>query len=213
MAALELTGLSLEEFLDRLASGAPTPGGGAAAALTGALAAALVSMACNLTLGRDKFADVEPQIRGVLERSEELRAYLRSGVPADAAAFEAVMAAYRLPRGSEAEQARRSAAIQEATREAALPPLEVAERCASVLSLADELVPICNPNGVSDVAVAALLAGTAIEEAAANVEINLRSIDDERFVTDLRQRLAPLRLGRQERVEEVVRAADARSGS
>lgn len=207
MTEADLSALSVSEFLDRLASGDPTPGGGSAAALAGALAASLVSMVCNLTLGREKFATAEEAVRGILGRSEDLRSALREGVQADAAAYGALMAAYRLPRGTEAEQARRGETVQAATREAARVPLATAEQCAGVLDLCEEALPITNPNVASDVAVAALLAGTGLEAAAANVEANLASIKDRRYAEDLRGRLAGLRAGREGRPARIAREA------
>ena len=204
MAEAELTALSVEDFLDRLASGDPTPGGGSAAAVGGALAAALVSMVCNLTVGRDKFADVERDVRVILERAEELRRRLRAAVQADAAAFAGVMAAFRLPRATDAEQAARGEAIQVATRAAAGTPLEIAEDCAAVLALCEQAVGITNPNAASDIAVAALLAGAALEAGVVNVEVNLDSIKDAEFTADLRQRTAVLRSGREERVAAIL---------
>lgn len=200
------------EFLNRLASGDATPGGGAAAALTGALAAALVSMVCNLTRGRVKFAAAEGEVGDILSQAEGLRGSLAAAVEADAVAFEGVMAAYRLPRGSEAERAERRAAIRSAAREAASAPLTVAESCAAIVDLCERAAPITNPNVGSDVVVAALLAGAAIEAAAVNVEVNLPAIGDERYVDHLRLRLATVRADREARVTKIARGVRERQG-
>lgn len=208
-----LTALSVEQFLERLASGDPTPGGGAAAALTGALAASLVSMVCYLTLGRDKYAAAEVEVRGILEQAEELRRRLTAAVQADAAAYDAVMAAYRLPRASDDQKSGRREQIQSATRAAAREPLEAATDCTAVLDLCAQAAPITNLNVGSDVIVAALLAGAGLEAAAANVEINLATIDDERFVAETRARLVALRADREARVTSVARQVTERSSS
>ena len=195
MNEADLTALNVGDFLDRLASGEPTPGGGSAAALAGALAASLVCMVCNLTLGRQQFAEVEPAVRSILERAEAAGERLRAGVQGDAAAYGEVVAARRLPRGTDAEQALRCEAIQAATKEAALAPLAVAEACAVVLQLCEQALAVANPNVTSDITVAALLARAALEGAAANVEVNLASLDDERLVAESRRRLAGARAG------------------
>ena len=190
MTQPDLTALRVRDLLDQLASGEPTPVGGAAAALAGALAASLIGMACNLTVGREKFADVEAEVREILRRADELRARLSQGVSADAAAYSGVIAARGLPRGDDPEKARRAEAIQVATREAARVPLEVAEDCAAVLGLCESAVRITNPHTISDVAVAALLAEAGLHGALMSVEINLASIKDERFAADARRRVA-----------------------
>ncbi len=188
----ELSRLPVDELLDRLASGDPTPGGGAAAALAGALAASLVCMACHLTLGRERFADVESQVREILGRAEALRARLTEGVTADAAAYAAVIAARGLPKADQAEQTRRREAIERATRKAASVPLGVGESCASLLDLCESAVRTTNPHTLSDVAVAALLAGAGVQGAVANVEVNLAAIRDDAWVDSARTRVASI---------------------
>lgn len=206
MSPGQLTELRVEDFLDRLASGAPTPGGGSVAALTGAMAAGLVSMVCNLTLGREKLAAFQDHAGALLRESEASRTRLQSAIPADAAAYDAVIAAFRLPRSNDEEKARRSNAIQAATREAARVPLEIAEESAAVLALAERAVGQSNPNAASDIAVAALLAGAAIASAAANVEINLASLKDQAVAAEMRARLAATHQSREARVNAVVEA-------
>ena len=140
--ASELVELPLSQFLDRLASGDPTPGGGGAAALGGALAAALISMVCNLTLGKEQFAGVADEVQRLLDDSEAARAALEYAVEADATAFSHVSAAYRLPRGDERERSARQTAIKKASAGAAREPLEVARVCASVLDMSTRLAEI-----------------------------------------------------------------------
>lgn len=171
----------LADFLQRLASAEPTPGGGSAAALSGALAAALVSMVCRLTLGREKFAAVEAKMQQTLEQAEALRQRLTQAVDDDARAYDAVRAAYRLPRGSEAERQARSAAIEAALQEAVRVPLSVARDCAQLLDMARFVAERGNPNAASDARVAALLAEAGLRGAAYNVHINLPGLKDPAF--------------------------------
>jgi formiminotetrahydrofolate cyclodeaminase len=161
-------------FLEELSSGAATPGGGCAAAVAGALAAGLVAMVARNTEGLDEIAAEADRLRGGLE---EL-------VDADAAAFEQVMAAFRLPKETEEQKAERSAAIQAAYKGAVDPPLAVCDRACQVLQLAAVAAERGNPNAVSDAGVAVLLAASALEGAALNVDINLGSIKDEGYRTE-----------------------------
>ncbi|HZO26216.1 MAG TPA: cyclodeaminase/cyclohydrolase family protein [Chloroflexota bacterium] len=204
MADGGLATLRVEEFLGRLASGDPTPGGGSASALAGALGASLVSMVCNLTLGRERYASFEVDARALQAEADALRMRLQRGIDEDAAAYDGVMATYRLPRGSDEEKAARSAAIQKATQAAALVPLALAEAGATVIDLAERALGKTNPNAASDLAVAALLGVAALDGAAANVEINLVSLKDEPAKAEIADRLAKARNGRREQAARVV---------
>jgi len=172
------------EFVDALAAGQPTPGGGGAAALTGSQAAALVSMVINFTIGKKKYAEVEAEMQGYLARSEALRRELLAAVDADAAAFDAVAATYALPKESEAEKAARTAAMQAALKHAAATPFEVAEKCLELMKLAAPVGAKGNTNVVSDAATALYLAFAALKSAIVNVNVNLKFIKDETFVSD-----------------------------
>jgi formiminotetrahydrofolate cyclodeaminase len=183
---------TLDGWLDDLASASPAPGGGAAAAVANAIAAALVSMVCNLTIGKPKFADVEPAMRDVLTEATTLRRESLGVAGDDAAAFDAVIAAYRLPRQTADEQAARTAAIQDALVAAAEVPLRLAGLAADVIALAERIVDDANPNVVSDVAVAASSARAALEAAVVNVEVNVASITDPERRGELTTRLADL---------------------
>jgi formiminotetrahydrofolate cyclodeaminase len=198
------------EFLSQLGSSEPAPGGGAAAALAGALGAALVQMTANLTIGRPRLADVEPQARRIEARAAELRKRLARLGDADAEAFEQVSAAYRLPRGNDAEKAARSQAIQAALQRAAAVPLQTAQACAAVLEIADEAAPVLNSAVISDVVVGALLARAALESAGVNVEINMASMTDADSVAQLSSQLETARSGTSERLERVVAAGRSR---
>jgi formiminotetrahydrofolate cyclodeaminase len=204
MADGELAALSVDEFLRRLASGDPTPGGGSASALAGALGAALVSMVCNLTLGREKYAAYDADARQMQAQADSLRERLQQGIDRDATAYDRVMTAYRLPRVSDEEKLARSAAIQDATHEAALVPLALAEASADVIDLAERALGRTNANAASDLAVAALLGVAALDGAAANVEINLASLKDEEVRSRIAERLAHARSGRREQAARIV---------
>ena len=165
-------------FLDELASAAPAPGGGSAAAYAGAMGAGLVSMVAGLTIGRKKYAAVDAQMQTILAESESLRAELSAGVAEDAAAFEAVLAAFRLPKDSENLERQRAAEIERATLQAAHVPLQAATRAVRVIELALQVVADGNLNAISDGASAAALARAALTAAGTNVRINLNSLVD-----------------------------------
>ncbi len=195
--------LTIHTFLDELASSASTPGGGGAAALSGAMGAALVSMVCNLTVGKEKFAGVEPQIQEILGKSEALRAQLTQMIEDDVAAFNTVMAAYRLPKATNEEKAARTAAIQEASKKATLVPLAAARACAQVIDLCRPAAEMGNPNVVSDAGVAVLCGQAGLKAAALNVLINLSAIKDEAFVAQHRAELDQLLAGHEALANEV----------
>ena len=178
---MDLQDLTLTTFGEALASSAATPGGGCAAALTGALAAGLAAMVARSTAASDRFADRADEMNTVAAEADGLRAELLGLVDADAGAFDQVMAAFRLPKETPEEQAARSEAIQSGYTAAVDPPLRVCTQSVRVLELAAQVAERGNPNAASDAGVAALLAAAAHEGAAMNVEINLGSIKDESF--------------------------------
>jgi formiminotetrahydrofolate cyclodeaminase len=155
-------------------------------------------MVCNLTIGREKFAAVEEQAKEILTRAEALRAELNQLVAEDIEAFKAVMAAFRLPKGTDAEKAVRRTAIQDGTKQATLTPLATARACAEVIELCQVVAEIGNPNAISDAGASAACAQAGLKAASLNVLINLPSIEDETFVTssqaELDQILAKLNL-------------------
>jgi formiminotetrahydrofolate cyclodeaminase len=166
----------IDDWLSALASRTPAPGGGAAAALGAATAAALVGMVANYTTG-ERFLDRSEEMEAITEEAARLRSQALDLAAADAAAFGKVGHAYALARETVAEQEKRAQAIQEALIGAAGPPTEVATTAQEVLVLAEGLVESGNPNVISDVAVAASLARAAIESALVNIEINQALID------------------------------------
>ena len=184
---MKLTDLSLKDFTAKLGSDAPAPGGGSAAALSGALGAALVSMVCNLTKGREKYAEFETLVVNTLKESDELAAALLEGVQKDTNAFDGVIAAYGMPKGTDAEKAARSEAIQSAYKVAILSPEETADNCLAVMRLSRDLLHKSNKNAASDLAVSALQAYAGLIGALENVAINLGAIKDQKYVNDKRK--------------------------
>ncbi|HKS70376.1 MAG TPA: cyclodeaminase/cyclohydrolase family protein [Ktedonobacterales bacterium] len=168
----------IASFLDALASNAPSPGGGAAAALAGALAAACAEMVGRFTVGRPRFAAVEQRAAAAVERLVALRATLLAQMAADERAFAAVSAAYKLPKGTDEERAARQSAIQAALIAAMAPPLEVMRRGCDTLEAASELAAAGNPSVVSDAACAAILGEAAVRAAAVNVRANTALLGD-----------------------------------
>jgi len=174
-SAPSAAGPSLDGWIDELAGGAPTPGGGSAAALAGALAAALVAMVARLTIGKKAYAGVEAQAREILAEAEELRVELRRLVDEDATAYAGVSQAYKIPKADP----HRAQAIDEALLSAARPPAEVVKRGRRLLALAQTIEHIGNQNAVSDARVAAMLAKTAIDGATENVNANLAGMSEQ----------------------------------
>ena len=172
---------SIDRFLDRLASGDPTPGGGSAAAILGAMGAALVSMVCNVSFGKKGYEAAEPELRNMLVRSEELRGRLAAMVAEDIAAFDGLMAAYKLPKSSDEEKSRRAETIQASLKRATLVPLECARACSEVVQMARRAADLGYKHVISDVGVGVAAADSALRSAALNVFINAPSLKDRRF--------------------------------
>jgi formiminotetrahydrofolate cyclodeaminase len=173
---------SLSAFLDELASASPAPGGGSVAALAGSLGTSLAAMVCRLTIGKKKYLDVEPTMKLLLQQLEEHGKIFTMLVDRDTDAFNKVMEAYGLPKETEDQKALRTAAIQEATKEAALVPLEVMKHAIDTLALVKTVAERGNINSVSDSGVSAIMLHAACEGAGLNVQINLKSITDTEFV-------------------------------
>jgi glutamate formiminotransferase/formiminotetrahydrofolate cyclodeaminase len=165
-------------FLDALASATPTPGGGSAAAHAGAMGAALVAMVARLTIGKKKYAAVEAQMNEILIQAERLRHELTAAVEEDSAAFEGVMAAFKLPKDTPGQEKARGEAIENATLVASQVPLTVAQKSVSVMALAERAVALGNLNAISDGASAAAMARAALTSAGYNVRINLAGLAD-----------------------------------
>ena len=194
----------VRQFLDELASSAPTPGGGAVAALSGAMAAGLITMVCDLTIGKQQYAEFEAQAQSLRARSEALRAELQQLAQADVEVFNNLSAAYKLPRTTEADAASRRAAIQKVMRQAAEVPLRVARAAVALLPLCAPLARDGNRRAVSDIGVAALLVQAAVPGALLNVEINLVALEDQLFVRETRAQAEDLTIGLDEEVAGVL---------
>jgi len=165
-------------FLDVLASDAPTPGGGAVGAVEAATGCALISMVANLTIGRKGFEDLDDRMRQLAGHADEARADLLRLADADAHAFDGVMAAFTMPKETDAEKATRSAAIQRGYEEAARVPLEIARRAVGLMDLAEDVTAVGNPRASSDGLCSASSLYAATLCAVANVEINAAALKD-----------------------------------
>lgn len=181
--------LTLTQFLDRLASSDPTPGGGTVSAIAGAAAAGLLAMVARLSTGK---AGDDAALGRTLALGDAERAALLDLAGRDAGAFEAVMQAMRLPKGTDDEKERRRSAIQKALRGASDVPLEVASRGVALLEASADLARTGSLSAVSDVGVAALLAHAAVQGALLNVRINLRSIKDQSYNVQAAERVRAL---------------------
>jgi formiminotetrahydrofolate cyclodeaminase len=176
-----ITDSSVEKFLDELASAAPTPGGGSAAAIMGAMGAALISMVCNVTLGKKGQEAATSEMTAIRDESEKLRARLTAMVAEDVAAFDGLMAAYRLPKASDDEKSHRLEAIQSSLRAATETPLACARACGEVITLSKRAGQHGYAGVISDAGVGVLAANTALRSAALNVYINAPSLKDRAF--------------------------------
>lgn len=174
----------MRHFLDKLAGKSPEPGGGSVAALTGSLGAALVSMVCSLTLGKEKYKDVQPQIEQLIQESEQLRLEMQDLIQKDTEAYGALSAVYKMPKATDEEKAARSARMQEALKVACQVPFEIGLKSLEVAKLSRRAAEIGNVGAVSDAGVAVLLAQACAQSAALNVKINVNSIKDEAYNKD-----------------------------
>ncbi|MFZ5917624.1 MAG: cyclodeaminase/cyclohydrolase family protein [Chloroflexota bacterium] len=192
----KLTDKAVSQFLDELASSAPAPGGGSVAALGGALGAALVSMVCNLTIGKKKYAAVEQDVRAILEKSDALRHSFLELLEADVRVYTAVSEAMKMPRDTDEQKAVREQALQNALKEATLVPMRIAEACVETIALCQPVAEKGNKNAVSDAGVAILMAEAGLRSAALNVLINLGWIEDQSFAAEKQRQLDSLLEGK-----------------
>ena len=196
---------TVKDFVAEVASGEPTPGGGAVAAHAAALGSALGEMIAHLTEGREKFKDVQTEVTDVLAELSPLRARLQRAATEDAASFARVMEARRLPQSAEEERRERANRLEEALKGAALIPLEVAGVAVQALELLETLSEIGNPNALSDAATGAQLILAAVSSARYNVLVNTADIEDEEFASEHRLRASDLL----ERAREVTARIEA----
>lgn len=193
---MKLTDKPVTNFLDELASKAPAPGGGSVAALSGALGAALVSMVCNLTLGKKAYQDVEPDIQELLDQAETLRQQLTDLIAQDVQAYTAYRQAASMPRDTDEQKAERAKAMQAALKTATEVPLNIAEAAVKVMELCMPAAEKGNKWAVSDAGVAILMGEAALRSAALNVLINLGTVKDQDFVDKKRAQLDNLLEGK-----------------
>ena len=178
------------DFLEALASANPTPGGGSAAAFSGAAAAALAAMVGRVTLGKKKYAAVEPQMLLLIEKADQLRQELTQAIDRDAAAFNQVMAAFKLPKETTEQVQKRQETIERSTLEAAKVPLEVAHMALQVLELIEQAATLGNLNAISDAGSGGALARAALTGAGLNVRINAASLQNQPAAESLLTELA-----------------------
>lgn len=198
-----LTGESMRSFLKELSSAAPTPGGGSVAALSGALGAALISMVSNLTVGKEKYADVQDEIAALLRKSENLREELIELLEADVRVYTELSETMKMPRDTEEQKDRRTKEMDKALKAATNVPMKIAEACVSVMELCRPAAEKGNINAISDVGVGILMAEAGLRSAALNVLINLAWIKDTAFVKETREKLENLLSGNSDLREEI----------
>jgi glutamate formiminotransferase/formiminotetrahydrofolate cyclodeaminase len=200
------------DFLDELAADSPTPGGGSAAAYSGAAAAALVAMVARLTIGKKKYAAVEKQMQSVVDRAEALRASLTAAVAEDAAAFQAVMAAFKEPKETPKQEQARTDVIQNAIQHAARVPLQVARQLVEVLKLTEVVVEYGNLNAITDGGTSAELARAAFNGASMNIRINLDGLQDKESAELMLVELHNLQIQADESIQRVRKLVSERGG-
>ena len=206
----EIKEKSVQVFVDELASKSPTPGGGSAAAVMGAQAAALVSMVCNLTIGKPKYIEVETEMQALLTKSEALREKLTGMIKADVDVFDRLMATYGLPKESDEEKAARSEAIQSVLKEATVVPLDCARACAETIALSRIAAEKGNVGVISDAGVAVMAGYSALKSAALNVYINAGGLKDRAFADAKMAELEMILNGADAATEEVYQIVKAK---
>ncbi len=173
--------LTIAEYLKQLSAKTPTPGGGSAAAIAGSLGAALANLVGKLTMDKKGYETVHEEMRRLEKQARELRERLVELADEDSAAFDSVLAAYRLPKRTPEEQEKRATALEAALKHATEIPFKTAEACKAVLEIAEKVAEKGSRSAVSDAGAACLLAEGAAHAALLNVDINLRGVKDEKF--------------------------------
>ncbi|MDW7650071.1 MAG: cyclodeaminase/cyclohydrolase family protein [Bacillota bacterium] len=185
--------LTVKEFTLSVASNEPAPGGGSVSALGGSQAAALLAMYCRLSLGKKGLEDVQESMQDVSRRAEEIMASLLRAIAEDTAAFNEVVAAFKLPKDNDEQKTARKAAVQAAFEKAARVPLDVAEQCLQIMELIAHVVGKGNNSAITDIGVANLQAWSGLQGALYNVEINLTSLKDADLVSELKSHVERIR--------------------
>lgn len=183
---MKLADMQVTEFVNLMASDAPAPGGGSAAALEGALGAALTAMVCALTVGKKKYADVQELAVESQKKAEDLKARFVDVMDRDTEAFNAVSAVFAMPKDTDEQKAARKAAMQEALKGCTKTPFEMMQLACETLELTHSLVGRLNASAASDLGCSALALRAAIQGAWLNVLINISGINDEAFAAEYR---------------------------
>ena len=189
---MKLTTLTVDKFIEEVAGDSPAPGGGSVAALAGALGAALCSMVASLTLGKDKYREVFPEMRLMEGALHTFTVKLLELVDSDTEAYEGVMRAFKMPRDSEADKMLRSETIQSANKHAASVPMETLRTLRKAVVFADMAIKKGNENCISDAGVGVQLIRAAALGAAYNIRINLLSITDDKFSSKINKEMTKL---------------------
>jgi formiminotetrahydrofolate cyclodeaminase len=205
-----LANLKVSEFIDRLSAGTPTPGGGSAAALAGTVAAALGGMVCELTLGKEKYEGVRPEMEKARSALAGLRKDLLALVDRDAEAYDEVSKALKLPKQTPEEKESRRVALSKASQFATEIPVKTAESCLAVLQHVKVVAEKGNPNAASDAGVAAHLAHCGVAGAILNVRTNLSGIPDKELAGRIESRVAKMEQEAARTLSEAQAAVSAR---
>jgi formiminotetrahydrofolate cyclodeaminase len=199
-----LANLSVVDFLDETASNSPVPGGGSIAALSAAFSSALTQMVATLTLGKKGYEDVQEEAESVVKEAQRMKSFFVEYIDKDSDAFNEVMNAFKLPKDTDERVEYRKKAIQEATKLAALVPLDIAREAYKIMDIAKFVVEKGNKNAVTDGAVATMLARTAVLSALYNVRINLSSIKDKEFVEKVAEEVDEIEKNVKLKEEEIL---------
>ena len=203
-----LSELTIKEFLEKIGSDSPTPGGGSVAALSAALAASLTEMVANLTIGKKGYGNVEDEMKSVAQEALLLRSKLVSAIDNDSESYKEVVTATKLPWNSEAEKRHREEKIQRGLKHATLVPMTVAECAIKVMELAGKTIAKGNKNAITDGAVGVMMAKTAVLSALYNVKINLRTIKDKAFIDRISKQANDLEQNALQREKELLSNID-----
>ncbi len=179
----------IEDFLEKLASPSPAPGGGAASAFVSIVGASLISMVSQLTIGKKNYAQYDEEMKGILEKERQIEKDLRSLIDEDEKAFNAIMEALKMPKETEEQKRLRDERLQAALRTGIEVPWDIAKKSYELLTLVEPLADHGNKNAVTDAGSAALFLQAAIKAALYNVRINLKMVKDEEYAADQRMKM------------------------
>lgn len=203
-----LSELTIKEFLEKIASGSPTPGGGSVAALSAALAASLTEMTANLTIGKKGYEAVGDEMNAVAQDALQLKKKLISAIDNDSDAYNDVITAIKLPGNSESEKRHRKEMLQNGLKKATLVPMAVAEDAIHIMELAGKTVTKGNKNSITDGTVGVIMAKAAVLSALYNARINLISINDEAFIDEISKQVKKMEQSVQRREKEILSNVD-----